>query len=75
VSVAGDVSPEDNENFVVTLGGGALNTLTLTGVVLNDDKVTSNLTTASVAAAPSGDISTFIQQVAGGGLWSDHGAV
>jgi hypothetical protein len=75
VSVAGDVSPEDNENFVVTLGGGALNTLTLTGVVLNDDKVTSNLATASVAAAPSGDISTFIQQLAGGGLWSDHGVV
>jgi hypothetical protein len=75
VSVAGDVAPEDNESFLVTLGGGALNTLTLTGVVLNDDKVASGLATASVAAAPSSDISTFIQQLAGGGLWSDHGAV
>lgn len=75
VLVTGDTTPEGNESFVVTLGGGAFNTLSVTGVVMNDDKVAT--TTAGITE-PSGaspeDVSTFVLQLMGGGLWSDGGA-
>ncbi|MBL8771294.1 MAG: hypothetical protein JNK30_07910 [Phenylobacterium sp.] len=75
VVVTGDVAPEGNESFVVTLGGGALNTLSITGVVLNDDKVaTAGAGPFEAAAAPI-ELSTFMSQLMGGGLWSDAGAV
>lgn len=75
VLVAGDMTPEDNESFVVTLGGGTFNALSVTGVVMNDDKVAG---TAAGPTEPSGaspeDASTFMLQLMGGGLWSDGGA-
>ena len=75
VLVAGDTTPEDNESFLVTLGGEAFNTLLVTGVVLNDDKVAM---AAPGSAEPSGaspaDTSAFMLQLMGGGLWSDGAA-
>jgi hypothetical protein len=73
VLVSGDAIPEDNESFQVIVGGGALNSLVLTGVALNDDKVPASFAPATdvPAAAPDSDISSFMQQLAGGGLWSD----
>ncbi|MBL8555069.1 MAG: hypothetical protein JNL41_12375 [Phenylobacterium sp.] len=72
VLVAGDTIAEDNESFVVTLGGGVFNTLTVTGVVMNDDKVA---TAAAGPTEPSGalpaEASAFMLQLMGGGLWSD----
>lgn len=75
VLVAGDTIAEDNESFVVTLGGGVFNTLTVTGVVMNDDKVA---TAAAGLTEPSGaspaEASAFMLQLMGGGLWSDGAA-
>jgi hypothetical protein len=75
VVVAGDTTPEDNESFGITFTGAGLNTLSVTGVVMNDDKV---------AGAPAGPTepsgaspehaSAFMLQLMGGGLWSDGGA-
>lgn len=77
VLVSGDTTPEDNETFAITLGGGVFNTLTLTGVVMNDDQAPG----AAQAAAPSvtagsasqDEASAFFSQVVGGGLWSGPG--
>lgn len=75
VLAAGDTRPEPNEIFQVTVGGGIYNTQILTGVILNDDKVAAAATGAGLSApAPGFDgASTFLQQLAGGGLWSDAG--
>ena len=78
VLVAGDNLPEGNEMFLVTLGGGpGLNSLQLTGVVLNDDKiaVSSPTTPETITGLADDDISIFVQQLAGGGLWSNAGLV
>ncbi len=78
---AGDVSPEENETFLVDIGGTpGLNALRLTGVVMNDDKmaalafVPAEAPLATVAAAGP-EVSSFLQQLAGGGLWSDAGLI
>ena len=78
VLVAGDNLPEGNEMFLVTLGGGpGLNSLQLTGVVLNDDKiaVSSPTTPETITGLADDDISIFVQQLAGGGLWSNAGFI
>lgn len=78
VLVAGDNLPEGNEMFLVTLGGGpGLNSLQLTGVVLNDDKiaVSSPTTPETITGLVDDDISIFVQQLAGGGLWSNAGFI
>ena len=78
VLVAGDNLPEGNEMFLVTLGGGpGLNSLQLTGVVLNDDKiaVSSPTTPETITGLADADLSIFVQQLAGGGLWSNAGFI
>ncbi len=78
VLIRGDNLPEANESFLVTVGGvPGLNTLQLTGVVLNDDKVAAFTGTVPEAAvaSPADDISSFVQQLAGGGLWSNAGLI
>ena len=78
VLVAGDNLPEGHEMFLVTLGGGpGLNSLQLTGVVLNDDKiaVSSPTTPETITGLVDDDISIFVQQLAGGGLWSNAGFI
>lgn len=71
VQVHGNVIPEPDKTFEVTLGGGAYNTLTLSGVIMNDDEVTASSPSGSAAllAASAADSSAFMQQLAGGGLW------
>ena len=74
VLVQGDQRPEDNETFRIAVTGEDLNTLTLTGLLLNDDKLTAaEAAPASPAApaAPGGDASDFMLLLAGGGLWPD----
>jgi hypothetical protein len=78
VLVSGDTTPEDNESFLVTLGGGDFNTQYVSGVIMNDDKVVSS-GASTVAPAPQSlpdlDVSAFMRQLAGGGLWPDGIAV
>jgi hypothetical protein len=78
VLVSGDTTPEDNESFLVTLGGGDFNTQYVSGVIMNDDKVASS-GASTVAPAPQSlpdlDVSAFMRQLAGGGLWPDGIAV
>jgi hypothetical protein len=76
VHVAGDTTAEGNESFLVSLGGGEYNALTLTGVVLNDDGIVG--APAPVSAPPSSatedsNPSTFMQHLMGGSLWGDGG--
>ena len=77
VLVSGDTTPEDNEGFVVTLGGGVdFNTLVINGVVLNDDKMVSGLASpTSSAALPDAEVSSFMSHLMGGSLWADAGAI
>lgn len=77
VLVSGDTTPEDNEGFVVTLGGGVdFNTLVINGVVLNDDKMVSGLAApTSSAALPDAEVSSFMSHLMGGSLWADAGAI
>jgi len=80
VLIAGDTTPEDNESFSVTLGGGAFNTLTLTGVVMNDDQGDDNAGAAAVAAGRGaspdmGSATSFVQHLIGGSLWGGDGGL
>ncbi len=75
VLVSGDLLPEDNESFIVTLGGGDLNVLALSGMILNDDKTTVTSTPAAAPAAALPDMSAFMMQLSGGGLWADAGVL
>ena len=79
ILIGGDTTPEDNEGFQVTLGGGDFNTLTLSGVVMNDDQGAGGAAVASQgSAAPAdmgGDLSSFMQHLGGGGLWSGDGGL
>lgn len=78
VLVHGDTLPEGNEMFLVTVGGGpGLNSLQLTGIVLNDDKMAAftPTNTETITGLVDDDISIFVQQLAGGGLWSDAGFI
>jgi hypothetical protein len=73
VLVQGDTRPEVSETFLVNVSGApGINGLQLTGMILNDDKVLGSAA-GSVVAAPLADVSIFMQQLAGGGLWSDAG--
>ncbi|WP_293680735.1 hypothetical protein, partial [uncultured Phenylobacterium sp.] len=81
VLIGGDTSPEDNETFLVTLGGGDFNNLTLSGVVMNDDLGAG---AAPQAAAPSGlgspvdmggEPGWFLQNLTGGSLWGGVGGL
>jgi len=71
VQVHGNLTPEPDKTFEVTLGGGAYNTLVLDGVIMNDDKVAVSPPTASAAqlASSAPEVSAFMLQLAGGGLW------
>ena len=74
VLVQGDTRPEGTETFLVTVGGGAgLNTLVLTGVVLNDDKVATSIAQSPAfnGASSLGETSDFLQNLLGGTLWSN----
>ena len=78
VLVRGDNLPEGNETFLVTVGGGpGINSLQLTGVVLNDDKIAAFAGPGPEVSAGlvDDDISIFVQQLAGGGLWSNAGII
>jgi len=78
VLVHGDTLPEGNEMFLVTVGGGpGLNSLQLTGIVLNDDKMAAFTppNPDTITGLVDDDISIFVQQLAGGGLWSDAGVI
>ena len=78
VLVQGDTTPEATESFLVNVGGGVgLNSLQLTGTVLDDDKVAVGFAAAldNPASAPSDGMSSFLQRLAEGGLWSDAGLV
>ena len=74
VLVRGDALPEASETFLVNVNGvQGLNGLQLSGMILNDDKVFAGAAAEPVASAPLADLSIFMQQLAGGGLWSDAG--
>ena len=73
VLVVGDILPEAHESFSVMLGGGSYNTQVLNGVIINDDKVAVASIGSAPPSAPADDVSLFLQQLAGGGLWSDFG--
>ncbi len=77
VLVQGDARPEGTETFQVSVGGGpGLNTLVLTGVVLNDDKVATVPARSPDpdVASSLGEISDFLQNLVGGALWSNTSA-
>lgn len=78
VLIAGDATPEDNESFLVTLGGGAFNTLSLTGVVMNDDLGADTAAGAGAArggAPDMGGTTSFMQHLMGGSLWGGDGGL
>lgn len=75
VLVQGDVRPEAAGTFLVNVGGGqGVNSLSLTGLILNDDKLPASSAGFETASSPLADVSVFLQQLAGGGLWSDAGS-
>lgn len=51
-----------------------MNSLSLTGLILNDDKLPASSAAFETASSPLADVSVFLQQLAGGGLWSDAGS-
>ncbi|MDB5425480.1 MAG: hypothetical protein JWQ29_2896 [Phenylobacterium sp.] len=74
VLISADATPEENEAFLVTLGGGDFNTLIVNGVILNDDKLAVAPGSPSVAL-PDANVSAFMSHLSGGSLWSDAGAI
>lgn len=78
ILIQGDNLPEANETFLISVGGVAgLNRVQLTGVVLNDDKVAPvNGVIGEANSAPEVyEVSSFVERLAGGGLWSDAGLI
>ena len=74
VMIQGDIRPEAAGTFLVNVGGGpGLNSLSLTGLILNDDKLPPAAAAPDLLASPLADVSIFMQQLAGGGLWSGAG--
>ncbi len=79
VLIAADTTAEDNESFIVTLGGGqGFNTLVVNGLVLNDDKFAASVAAPATSAAAflDADVSSFISHLTGGSsLWTDGGMI
>ena len=75
VLVNGDTTAEDNESFIVHLGGtGGFSELFLTGVALNDDGGAGAAARTTTSAPGEGsDTSDFMQHLMGGSLWGDGG--
>lgn len=78
VLIAADTTAEDNEGFIVTLGGAeGFNALVVNGLILNDDKFAATVAAPAhaVAAFTDADVSSFFSHLAGGSLWADAGAI
>lgn len=78
VLIAADTTAEDNEGFIVTLGGAeGFNSLVVNGLILNDDKFAATVAAPAhaVAAFTDADVSSFFSHLAGGSLWADAGAI